>query len=65
MLIRALSANGIGQYELKPPLGLTAITADDTWANRPQPWQKKSPSGTSTAGASDSSHHARKIRVRQ
>src|SRR5687768_14890544 len=65
MLIRALSAKGIGQYELNPPCGLTAITADDTWANRPQPWQKKSPSGTSIAGSSDSSHQARRIRVRQ
>src|SRR5688572_2781977 len=65
MLIRALFANGIGQYELNPPLGLTASTADDTWANRPQPWQQKTPSATSIAGSSDSSHQARKIMVRQ
>jgi hypothetical protein len=49
---RAPAWNGIGQYELKPPCGLTAIGCESICANRPQPWAKKSPYGTSTAGSS-------------
>src|SRR5215470_18219104 len=40
---------------LQPPCGLTATGTELTWAYSPQPWQKKSPTGTATAGDEASS----------
>jgi hypothetical protein len=40
---------------LKPPFGFTATGSELTWAKRPQPEQKKSPTGASIAGASSPS----------
>jgi hypothetical protein len=50
---------------LSPPCGFTATTCDDSWANSPQPWPKKSPSGTSTAGSASPSQCIRSSRLRQ
>src|SRR3954452_17079921 len=65
MVRRAPSWNGMGQYELKPPLGFAAIGCELTCANSPQPLQKKSPYGTSIAGSSAPSQKARNSSVRQ
>ena len=50
---------------MKPPFGFTATGSEFTWANLPQPEQKKSPTGVSIAGASSPSQCARSTSRRQ
>ncbi len=64
-MIRAPVRNGISQKQFIPPFGLTATGSELTWANWPQPLQKKSPSGTSTAGAGSPSQKKRSTSRRQ
>ena len=54
-VMRARAPNGIEKYMLKPRFGTTATGMEFTRHARPNPQQKKSPSGHSTLGSSSSS----------
>ncbi len=63
--MRADLRNGISQYELKPPAGLTHTASEVTLLRWHQPLQKKSPTGASTEGVLSPSQYMRTITRRQ